>query len=266
MMRVGLCSVTFRDHAPEWIIERAETAGVEAIEWAGERALDHDEPGRMAKIAEASRNSGIATSSFGSYVRAGTAGARSHFDIAIDSTSALGAGNIRVWAGDAARAEVSEADFALAVDDISFMASECASRNITLSVEYHRRTLTEHAHDAIALFDAVNADNLFSYWQPVPDRGLAMWEQELDLLAPYLSDLHVFHWVPADGADERRPLVEGTDYWQALMKKATHSERWPHPATAYLEFVHDGSERQFHEDMTELRKLCRMASQSGAMT
>jgi len=266
MIRVGLCSVTFRELAPEWVIERAEAAGVEAIEWAGERTLNHDEPDRMARIKYASRNTGVVASSYGSYVRAGTADARSQFDIALDAASALGAGNIRIWAGDAARAEVSEADFALAVDDMSSMARECASRNITLSVEYHRRTLTEHAKDAVALFDAVNADNLFSYWQPVPDRGLAIWEHELELLAPYLSDLHVFHWVPADGADERRPLVEGTDYWQALMKKATHSDRWPHPATAYLEFVHDGSERQFNEDMTELRKLCRMESQSGAMT
>jgi len=262
MNRVGLCSVTFRDLAPMLVIERANAAGVEAIEWAGERTVDHDEPERMAKIGEASRSSGIAASSYGSYVRAGTAGAREHFEIALDAASALGAGNMRVWAGDAARAEVSDADYAQAVDDMALMAKECALREITLSVEYHRRTLTEHADDAVALFDAVNSENLFSYWQPVPDRGLAIWEQELDLLAPYLSDLHVFHWVPGEGADERRPLVEGTQYWQALMNKAQRSDRWPHPATAYLEFVHDGSERQFQEDMTVLRKLCRLASQS----
>jgi len=222
---------------------------------------DSGEPLRTSNIADLSRSAGIAASSYGSYVRAGTTNARDQFGIAIDATEALGAGNIRVWAGDAARAHVSDADFGRAVDDLSYMAAACARRDLTISVEFHRRTLTEHAHDAVVLFEAVGADNLFSYWQPVPDRGLEIWTQELDLLAPYLSDLHVFHWISKDGADVRRPLSQGATYWEVLMEKAQPTDRWPHPATAYLEFVHDGSEPQFYEDMTELRKLCQVNSQ-----
>jgi len=82
-------------------------------------------------------------------VRAGTTNARDQFGIAIDATEALDAGNIRVWAGDAARAQVSDADFGRAVDDLSYMAAACARRDLTISVEFHRRTLTEHAHDAV---------------------------------------------------------------------------------------------------------------------
>jgi len=177
MTRVGLCSVTFRDHPCEVVLQRAAENGVQAIEWAGKAELDASEPQRLAEVAKASIGTGIEASSYGSYVRAGVGGAQAQFDIALDATEALGARNIRVWAGTAKRADVADDEYARAVRDLADMSAAAKLRGVTVCVEYHRRTLTEFAPDTVALFKDIASDNLFSYWQPVPGRGLAAWCQ-----------------------------------------------------------------------------------------
>ena len=102
------------------------------------------------------------------------------------------------------------------------------ARGITVSVEYHRNSLTEEAEDARALMRAADDDNLFSYWQPVPGRGRTRWLEELRMLQPWLGDLHVFHWIMTETGQQRRPLAEGLADWHALFAAWTPAPHWPH--------------------------------------
>lgn len=256
MIRPGLCSVTFRALDPEALVDLAVREGVAAIEWGGDRHVPPGDAALAGRVRALSADHGVAASSYGSYVRAGMPGCRAEFSAVLDTARTLGAGNIRVWAGEARRDEAGEAAFAKAAADLEDMARQAAAQAITVSVEYHRRSLTEEAGDAAALLEAAGHDNLFSYWQPVPGRGRARWLEEMRMLRPWLGDLHVFHWIMTDDGQQRRPLGEGAADWRALIEAWDPAPHWPHPRTAYLEFVRDDAPGQFHEDMHQLRALC----------
>ena len=257
MIRPGLCSVTFRALEAEDVVALAADTGVEAIEWGADKHVPPGDDANARRIGDLCRSQGIAPSSYGSYVRAGTTDAVAEFSPVLETAQALGAGNIRVWAGEAKRAEAGEEAFKLAATDLRDMAEMAAQREITVSVEYHRRSLTEEAGDTLALLEAADHTNLFTYWQPVPGRGRARWLEELALLAPHLSDLHVFYWIMTDAGQQRRPLGEGAGDWRALIDAWTPAPRWPHPKTGFLEFVREDGEKQFRADMHHLLALCR---------
>lgn len=256
MIRAGLCSVTFRALNVQEIIDLAVQTGVEAIEWGADKHVVPGDLARAREVQDLCRAQGIAPASYGSYIRAGISGAREGFAEVLDTAAALGAGNIRVWAGRARRAETTDAGFKTAAADLREMARMAAEKSITVSVEYHRKSLTEEAEDARALLEAATHANLFSYWQPVPGRGRARWLAELDLLAPHVGDLHVFHWIMTGAGQDRRPLGEGIEDWRALIAAWTSAPRWPHPRTGFLEFVRADAVEQYHDDMHHLRGLC----------
>ncbi|MEV8467560.1 TIM barrel protein [Fluviibacterium sp. DFM31] len=256
MIRPGLCSVTFRDLDVPALIDLAAETGVQVIEWGGDTHVPPGDLDLAAQVRALCAAKGILPASYGSYVRTGTPDARAAFADVLATARVLGAGNIRVWAGEAKRAEAGAQVFDTAAADLAHFARSAAQDNITVSVEYHRRTLTEEAEDALALLDAAAEDNLYSYWQPVPGRGLARWLEELEMLAPHLGDLHVFHWIMTDDGQRRRPLAEGLADWRVLFDAWSPAPRWPHPRTAFLEFVRDNEIGQYHHDMHDLRTLC----------
>ncbi|TNF19743.1 MAG: sugar phosphate isomerase/epimerase [Rhodobacteraceae bacterium] len=256
MIRTGQCSVTFRALEVEAIVDLAARAGIEAIEWGADRHVLPGDLARARQVRDLCAARGIAPASYGAYVRAGVPGARQEFTAVLKTAAALGAGNIRVWAGNARRAETGDAAFDTAAADLHDMARQAKGQAITVSVEYHRNSLTEEAEDALALLQAADHENLFSYWQPVPGRGRARWLAELEILAPHLGDLHVFHWIMTEAGQERRPLAEGIDDWHALIGAWTPAPRWPHPPTGFLEFVRDDGIGQFQDDAHHLRALC----------
>jgi len=255
-IRPGLCSVTFRALTPEAVIALAAENGVAAIEWGGDVHVPRGDLARARVVATACADAAIDACSYGSYVRAGEDGARSEFDTALATATALGAGNIRVWAGRANRATAGDRAMATAAADLAYMADAAQARDITVSVEYHRNSLTERVDDTLALLGAAAARNLFTYWQPVPGRGLQQWQSELAQLAPHLGDVHVFHWITSSGSERRRPLTEGAADWRALIAAWQSAPRWPHPRRAFLEFVRNDDPNQFQDDMAQLRTLC----------
>lgn len=252
----GLCSVTFRALAPDALIAQARAQGVRAIEWGGDVHVPAGDIRTATAVAEACRDAGIACPSYGSYVCAGRDGAMGDFGAALETAAALGAGNIRVWAGQVSGGQAGAATWERVGADLVAMAEQAAGAGIALSVEYHRNTLTEEAADAARLMRQCDHRNLFSYWQPVPGRGLEAWLRELDMLAPWLGHVHVFHWLPARPHDERRPLAEGEADWAALMAAWSPAPHWPHGRTAFLEFVQEDAPEAFAQDMTVLRRLC----------
>lgn len=257
MIRPGLCSVTFRALSCKDIVDLTVAAGVEAIEWGADIQVPVGDAATARRIGDRTRDAGIAAASYGSCLCAGTPGARADFAPVLDTALELGAGNIRLWAGDADREASGRAVFERAAGDLSAMADEAAAVGVMLSLEFHCRTLTERAEDALAPLERADRPNLFTYWQPLADRDRSQHLREIAALQPHLCDLHAFHWTPAPAGHHRRPLSEGRDEWSALLAAWRRSPRWPSPPTAYLEFVRDDAIAQFRADMRVLRALCR---------
>jgi sugar phosphate isomerase/epimerase len=257
-VRPGLCSVTFRALSPAAVLDLAGKHGVEEIEWGGD--VHVPDPAAAEDVARRSEEAGIACPSFGSYVRAGTEGAPAAFEVALATANALGARNIRVWAGRTSGPQADEATWRAVAGDLRAMADRAAREDVTVSVEYHRNTLTEEAADAARLMRDCDRPNLFSYWQPVPGRGRARWLEEIEMLRPWLGYLHAFHWLPAQPRDARRPLAEGAEDWAALFAAWQPAPGWPLGRTAFLEFVKDDEEKAFADDMAVLRRLASVAA------
>jgi sugar phosphate isomerase/epimerase len=245
----GLCSVTFRSLGPEEVVELAADNGLRAVEWAGDV---HVPPGDEAAARRAARwcdAAGVTCASYGSYLQVG-ASDDAVVDATLDTAAALAVPHVRVWceygvtpAADAdARGRV--------VEQLAAVTGAAATRNLTVSTEFHPGTLTETAASARRLLDEVGASNLFTYWQPLPGAPGDVLEGELGLVLEDVSHLHVFWW---DGDGTRRPLAEGDGAWPALVAAARHRGRWPGPRVAFLEFVRDDEPAHLRQDAAVLR-------------
>ena len=250
----GLCSVTFRGLDADRVIDVAAAGGAAGIEWGGDVHLPPGSLDQARRIGSRSADAGLVAPSYGSYLRLSEDEPADAGAIVLDTAQALGAGNVRVWAGRNGPQKADDRAAARIAERLHALCELAAARRITISLEFHRRTLTETAEAALRLVALARHDNLFSYWQPVPERGEAAWRAELAALVPVLSHLHVFHWL---AGNVRRPLREGEGYWRRLIAAFDTSPRWQQPAFLFLEFVADESIEQAREDLAVLGRLCR---------
>jgi sugar phosphate isomerase/epimerase len=250
---IGLCSVTFRGLPYEDVLAYASEARVEAIEWAGDGHIPLGDLARARAVGEATRERGITVASYGSYVEAGVP-ASDAFERALETAVALGAPNVRVWAGrrGVSSTAVSAEDRERVAAALRAFAGLATSAGVTVSLEFHRETLTDGLVSALDLLQRVDRRNLFTYWQPRAGIGSAEAAEELRALRPWLSHLHVFHW---NERRERFALADAAPFWTPLLEEAATWDdarlprRW-----AMIEFVRDDDPLLFSEDARALRR------------
>ena len=258
----GLCSVTFRTLPVTDVLALAHDAGIEGIEWGADVHAPPGDWARARSIATMSRAHGIAVASYGSYVEAGAAEPDA-FAFVLETAVALGAPNIRVWAGrrGVPSTDVSPAERERCIDDLRAFADAAVGAGVTVSLEFHRETLTDSLASTLDLFIRADRANLFSYWQPRPGIPRGDAADELLALRPFLAHLHVFSW---NERRERFPLADGAPFWQPLLdavatwRDARFQHRW-----AMLEFVRGDDPAAFAADARELRVWLNTVSAEG---
>jgi len=235
-VRPGLCSITFRHLPAEDVIGLAISAGLEGIEWGADVHVpigDHD---RAAEVAARCADAGIACPSYGTYLGFGEQWGDP--SAAAATAVALGADNLRIWTPLGTEPDTDDATRASITAEVAATVAAAADHGLTVGVEFHGWTLTHHAASAVRLVEAVDASDLFTYWQPVywdaqvqddDERQLA----EFERLIPHLSHLHTDWRV--DGA--RRPLEEIEPLWRAVLAALPATGRWIKPRFAFIEYV-----------------------------
>lgn len=233
----GLCSVTMRHLGVEDVAKLAAEAGLRALEWGGDVHVPPGDAGAARRARVATDAAGLVSASYGSYLLADGDGSAGTVARVLDTAVALGAPNVRVWTpfgiepGSSRTGEV--------VDALGEVARAAADRDLNVGIEFHGGTLTATAASAAGVLDAVGAPNLATYWQPpywcaprAPEDDAA----DVIALAPRLAHLHVYEWA---GPEQRRPLVDGTDRWRAVLDAlaAVPAPARPAPRVAFLEFV-----------------------------
>lgn len=237
----GLVSITFRPLPPEEIIRLAAQNGLETIEWGGDIHVPPHDLENARKVGESTRAAGLSCVSYGSYYRL----CGEHNPVPMEQEAAcakaLGAANLRVWAGPCGSADCSPELFSACAEEAARLAELCASLGMTLSFEYHQNTLTDTADSALALMKAIDHPNAFLYWQPNQAYDRAWNLAALQKVQPYVSNLHVFAWK----GPERFPLAQGLADWTAYLELLRQDDR---VHNMQLEFVKDDAVPQFEAD------------------
>lgn len=250
MIRTGLVSITFRRLSPEDIVALVAKAGLDGIEWGGDIHVPHGNRKMARQVAALTQDNGLGVAAYGSYYRVGCQGENGvpSFEAVLDTAVELGAPLIRVWAGDRGSAKSDEVWRNQVVEDSRRIADMAGEQGIVISYEYHGDTLTDTLESTRWLLKEVQHPNIKSYWQPLPHHDKGERLEGLEQVMPWLSNLHVFHWVKG----QRCPLEEGVQDWTQYLNMINNTlkeERF-----ALIEFVKDDEPEQFLKDGMALKK------------
>ncbi len=252
MFTPGLVSVTFRPLARWEIASLMRECALTAVEWGGDVHVPADDPTAIADAVQVSRDNGITIVSYGSYYRAGatTDETTAEFQKQLSATVALGAPNIRIWAGTKGSQTATAAERKAFTDDIRHVCRLAAAKQKTVSLECHNGTLTDDCDSALRLVEEVAADNLRLYWQPNQFRDDAYNLDTVRRLLPYTSNVHVFSWTSHDGrTTEMYPLDRFASLWRKYIDvlRSDNVDR-----NLLIEFVCDNTTDQLRRDAETL--------------
>lgn len=251
MIAPGLTSVTFRNLTPQEVIRLALEAGLMGIEWGGDI---HVPPGHMDQAVEVydlTRRAGLYVSSYGSYYTVGKSKeAGNSFKDVLQTAKALGAPLIRIWAGDQGSSESSPGYRNKIIKETLEIAENAGELGIRLAFEFHENTLNDSYEACFELLTDLNHPEVNTYWQPLHGAGPDINGAGIDMILPWITGVHVFHWWPS--AEVRLPLRQGEGDWEAYIRRLSGI---PRTVFGSLEFVKDDSSEQFLEDAYTLLKL-----------
>lgn len=246
-MKTGVCSITFREKSVSEVIDLAEQAALDGIEWGSDVHVPVGELSWAAQVGGMTRQAGLAVSSYGSYYRVGS-DYPSTFANILQTAVHLGAPSIRVWAGDCGSDEADDAHWRRVITDTIVIADQAAAKGIHVAFEYHGKTLTDSRESAQRLMQTVSHDNVSLYWQPAVGTTMASRLQDIEAVKTWLSHVHVFHWLQTD----KRPLKEGQADWQQYLSHIPVEEGYRY---AMLEFVKEDDPEQFLQDADVLHEI-----------
>ena len=248
MFNSGVVSVSFRPNSVEEIINAAKNAKLSLIEWGSDVHAAAGDVALGEKIKTESEASGIKTPSYGSYFRVGVT-PNEEFPKYLESAKALGSSVIRIWAYKSVKATEGE-EWDKVVADAKEITKMAEPYGIRVCLECHNGSITEDYNTALAFLKAVNHELFGMYWQPNQLKSLEYNIDAAKALAPYVSCLHVFHFID----NVKAPLSEGLSDWRkylAIIKEAKASENIP----AYLEFMPDDKIETLAREAKTLNEL-----------
>jgi len=258
VIRPGLVSVTFRHLGIADVVGIATGAGLEGIEWGGDRHVPHGDLTAARHAAAATADAGLRVACYGSYHRPGARPAEvGEAAAVVRAAGALGAPLIRVWAGRSGSDGASREHWRRVEADTRGIAAMAAGEGIGVAFEYHRNTLTDTRSSAARLLRALaDTPNVATLWQPEPTRDAAENLADLTDVLPRLRNIHVFSWTPER---ERLPLAARRSDWEAYLRVAASA---PGDRFALLEFVAGDDPAVLAEDAATLRVLLANAIQA----
>lgn len=244
----GLTSVTFRHLSPSEIIRLAQKANMDGIEWGGDIHVPAGDTSTAKIVKEQTMRAGLEVFSYGSYYRLSeNARWRAALEPVLQSAAALGAPVVRIWAGELGSAQTTPHLREKLLHNLCESCKMAQDYGLSLALEYHRNTLTDTAESTLHLLQQANFKNLTTYWQTNPDLLTEAHIQEITLLLPYISNIHVFNWGKGD---IRLPLKSGLENWKKYFSLLNCKAR-----NYILEFVRNDSAGQFLEDASFLKDI-----------
>lgn len=246
-MKTGLTSVSFRKLSCDEVIALAREAGVDGIEWGSDVHVPQNDVENAALVAKKTKDAGLEVISYGSYF---TLGCGEDFAPYIEAAKALGARQIRIWGGKKERRELSDDEYADLLSEMKKIGEMAGDADMAVSLEYHQRSITATAEDAAKFASDVDMPSVRLYWQEIIGRPMADNLADIDLVAPYLTNVHVFNYI--EGKQELLETGDGLARWRAYSDKIA---KIPGERAFMTEFCKGGLPESFTDDA---RTLCEI--------
>ncbi len=251
MITSGLVSITFRKLAPFEIVELALKAGLEAVEWGGDVHVPHGNLEKARSVLKLTSDADLSVAAYGSYYRVGVSEAEGlSFEKVLETAATLEAPTIRVWAGNRGSQDTPPEQRQTIVEESRRIAEMAAGEGISISFEYHKNTLTDTNASAQQLLCEIRHRNVWTYWQPPVGASTQYCLEGLRGVLPYLTNIHVFHWLVKNGMREQRPLAEAHKPWKLYLDVIGRSGREHY---SMIEFVRGDSQKQLFMDAAALK-------------
>lgn len=239
MIKTGLCSISFRKHAPREIAGWAREAGLQGIEWGGDVHVPHGDLKAAEEVGRMTRDHGLATPSYGSYYRLGkSADEGLVFEKVLDSAVKLGAKTIRIWPGTENAEYTKSEDRKKMAAEARRISELAAEAGLTVAMEWHGGTLTSTHPSAVDFLREVGHASFETYWQPPLYQTPEYCLEGLEGVVKKVRHLHVFNWYPT--SNDHAPLADAEANWKryltAFAKAPLSGDHY-----AFLEHVHGES-------------------------
>lgn len=241
---LGLVSVSFRKNSPREILEAMKQAELTQIEWGSDIHAPFGDKERLLELAELQREHGVECSSYGTYFYIGETPLEELGDY-IAAAKILGAGILRLWCGKKSGAEMTAEEREAFLAECCRAARLAEKEGVTLCMECHRKSFTEHLDDALLLMKEVNSEHFRMYWQPFQWESVEKNLAYAEAIAPFVHHIHVFQWKN----EQKFPLADGVDEWRSYLSKFSC------PRTLLLEFMPDGLISTLSAEAEALRRI-----------
>ena len=242
--RLGLVSVSFREHSPKEILAAMKGAGLDYIEWGSDVHAPCTDFERLNELVALQKEYGIVCSSYGTYFRLGQT-PLDELESYINAAKILGTRTLRVWCGNKSGADMTASERDALLAKCRAAAAIAEAHDVTLCMECHHGTMTQYPDDAVWLMREVGSAHFRMYWQPFQWQDAAQNVQNASKIAPYASCLHVFHWKQ----ELRLPLSEAIDEWRNYLS------RFSPDCTLLLEFMPHGSLDELYAEADALKSI-----------
>ncbi len=242
--RLGLVSVSFRQHSPKEILEAAKVAGLSCTEWGSDVHAPCRDIERLREIAKLQKEYGIVCSSYGTYFRLGETPI-DELESYITAAKMLGTDVLRLWGGTKSGEEYSDSEKQELIDQCKNVAQIAENADVTLCLECHRKTYTQRLDDTLSLMREINSPHFRMYWQPFQWQGIKDNLVYAEAIAPFTRHIHVFQWKD----NERFSLNDGVEEWRGYLNKFSP------PRTLLLEFMPNGTIEELAGEVNALKSI-----------
>src|SRR5699024_7961370 len=102
----------------------------------------------------------------------------------------------------------------LVVEDAKRVADLANEKGLIIHLEYHGNTLTDTAGSTKTLLEAVDRENIYTYWQPAVGQPVETRLNNIAVIQDWISHVHTFYWHGAD----RQPFADGSEDWEQYIQ------------------------------------------------
>ena len=233
-MKLGLCTIAFREKPLEEVVNIAADYGFDGIEIWGKEP--HMPPNFDAEYVQKVRAmvlaKGLSVSALGSYVNPLMPWYQRHLEEAFKIAQGLRTNLVRIWPGGGPSKTISPDDKRMINFRLTSLTQWAQFRQLTLGLEMHNNNLSDSIDSTLELVKNVELPALKTYYQPFFGSNGDDPYDAAQKLAPYIVNVHAQN---ADASGNGCPIADGVvDYAKVI--EILNSHRYE----GYLEveFVH----------------------------